>query len=318
MIKDLILNSRDAIEASKDWGFERNNYLNASEADTCLRQLWYAKCSNETPAVQDWGFARRGHSVEQYVVDTLQAAANVEVKYVGNDQISVQDKSRRLSATPDGIIKIGDGPWQGLEIKSIDPRTNTGRLPRSGHITQLRIAMALLTDYELKSGWLIYVDASNYNRIFEFEIKADSSVLDSYANRADRLFSVQSAETLDREGKRTGGCKFCPYTVACGVEGASVRQPTARSNSFVHAATRYAEIMDIEDQLKEEKAGLKEDLLAGVGPAGKAIVNDIEVSVSMAKGRASLDRKAVAAAGIDLSRFEKTGAPTERLNVKRI
>ena len=76
--------------------------------------------------------------------------------------------------------------------------------------------------------------------------------------------------------------------------------------------------MDIEDQLKEEKAGLKEDLLAGVGPAGKAIVNDIEVSVSMAKGRASLDRQAVAAAGIDLSRFEKTGAPTERLNVKRI
>jgi len=318
MIKDIILSSRDALEASKEWGFERGSYLNASEADTCLRQLWYAKCSDEKAASQDWGFARRGHSVEQYIVDSLRSADNVEVKYVGEDQISVQDKARRLSATPDGIIKIGEGPWQGLEIKSIDPRTNTGRLPRAGHLTQLRIAMALLTDYDLKSGWLIYVDASNYNRIFEFEIKADHSILDAYARRADRLFSVQSAETLDREGKRTGGCKFCPYTVACGVEGASVRQPTARSNSFVHAASRYAEIMDLEAELKEEKAGLKEDLLSGVGPAGKAIVNDIEVSVSMAKGRASLDRKAVAAAGIDLSRFEKTGAPTERLNVKRI
>jgi hypothetical protein len=48
------------------------------------------------------------------------------------------------------------------------------------------------------------------------------------------------------------------------------------------------------------------------------IVGNIEVSMSLTKGRASLDRKAVAAAGIDLTPFEKVGAPVERLNVKRV
>jgi len=52
--------------------------------------------------------------------------------------------------------------------------------------------------------------------------------------------------------------------------------------------------------------------------AGHMIVGNIEVSMSLAKGRASLDRKAVAAAGIDLTPFEKIGAPVERLSVKRV
>ena len=55
--------------------------------------------------------------------------------------------------------------------------------------------------------------------------------------------------------------------------------------------------------------------LQSVGPM---IVGNIEVSMSLTKGRASLDRKAVAAAGIDLTPFEKVGAPVERLNVKRV
>ena len=50
----------------------------------------------------------------------------------------------------------------------------------------------------------------------------------------------------------------------------------------------------------------------------KVIVGDVEVSISQTKGRVSLNRKAVAAAGINLSPFETVGAPSERLTVQRI
>ena len=50
----------------------------------------------------------------------------------------------------------------------------------------------------------------------------------------------------------------------------------------------------------------------------KMTAGDIEVSITQSKGRASLNRKAVAAAGIDLSPYETVGAPSERLTVQRI
>ena len=86
------------------------------------------------------------------------------------------------------------------------------------------------------------------------------------------------------------------------------------------AATRYMEIKDTEDALKTEKANLAEIIKNELHSrsVNKGIVGDIEVSLSVSKGRASLDRKAVAAAGIDLSPFEKVGAPSERLTLKRV
>jgi hypothetical protein len=48
------------------------------------------------------------------------------------------------------------------------------------------------------------------------------------------------------------------------------------------------------------------------------MVGNIDVSLTIAKGRASLNRKAVAVAGIDLSPFESIGQPSERLTVKRV
>jgi CRISPR/Cas system-associated exonuclease Cas4 (RecB family) len=322
-VRDAVLRGADIHEARKDWGFDRTTYLNSSEADACIRSIWYSKHRPGEAAAQDWGFARRGHAVERYVIDSLSLLNDVSLDLVGTGQVSLQDEKRRLSATPDGVIRFGDGDWLGLEVKSIDPRTNTGRLPKPAHITQLRIAMALLnqkTDYKLSQGYLLYVDASNFNRMFEFVIDADDSILDVYANKAKRVFSAVSDSVLDREGKRTGECKYCPFTAICGVAAEESRtpRPKSRPGGFDTAVLRYVELQDTEAAIKAEKDSLKEDMKQALQSAGPMIVGNIEVSMSLTKGRASLDRKAVAAAGIDLTPFEKVGAPVERLNVKRV
>ena len=319
-MKNLIMQGRSAIEARHDWGFDRTEFLNSSEAGDCIRKIWYGKHTPEAAEEQDWGFARRGSHGESYVTDSLAANNSVALDMIGDNQLSLQDKKRRLSATPDGVIKIGDGDWEGLEIKTIDPRTNLRNLPKTNHLIQFKIAMALVnqeTDYTVTQGRLLYMDASNFNAIQEFKIGVDDGILDSYAKKAKRVFTAPSADGLDREGKRDGGCKFCSFTEVCGVSAAPRKRVTGGASG---SAVRYVAIKDQIDTLKAEQDSLKEDLKGELALRGtdKLIAGDIEVSISQAKGRASLNRKAVAKAGIDLSPFETVGAPSERLTVQRI
>jgi CRISPR/Cas system-associated exonuclease Cas4 (RecB family) len=318
-MKNLIMQGRSAIEARHDWGFKRTEFLNSSEAGDCIRKIWYGKHTPEAAAEQDWGFARRGSHGESYVTDSLAANNSVRLDMIGDNQRSLQDKKRRLSATPDGVIKIDDGDWEGLEIKTIDPRTNLRNLPKSNHLIQFKIAMALInqeTDYTVAQGRLLYMDASNFNAIQEFKIGVDNGILDSYAKKSKRVFSAASPDSLDREGKRNGGCKFCSFTEVCGVSAAPRKRVTGGASG---SAVRYVAIKDQIDTLKTEQESLKEDLKGELASRGvdRLIAGDIEVSISQAKGRASLNRKAVAAAGIDLSPFETVGAPSERLSVQR-
>ena len=319
-MKNLIMQGRSAIEARHDWGFDRTEFLNSSEAGDCIRKIWYGKHTPEAAEEQDWGFARRGSHGESYVTDSLAANNSVALDMIGDNQLSLQDKKRRLSATPDGVIKIDDGDWEGLEIKTIDPRTNLRNLPKTNHLIQFKIAMALVnqeTDYTVTQGRLLYMDASNFNAIQEFKIGVDDGILDSYAKKAKRVFTAPSADGLDREGKRDGGCKFCSFTEVCGVSAAPRKRVTGGASG---SAVRYVAIKDQMDTLKAEQDNLKEDLKGELALRGtdKLIAGDIEVSISQAKGRASLNRKAVAKAGIDLSPFETVGAPSERLTVQRI
>ena len=321
-MRNLIMQGRSAIEARHDWGFERREFLNSSEAGDCIRKIWYSKHTPEAAAEQDWGYARRGSHGESYVTDSLSANNSVELDMVGDNQRSLQDKKRRLSATPDGVIKIGDGDWEGLEIKTVDPRTNLRNLPKVNHLIQFKIAMALInqeTEYTVKQGRLIYMDASNFNAIQEFKIGADNAILDSYAKKAAKVFATASADSLDREGKRDGGCKFCSFTEVCGVSNAASPRNKSSGGASV-SAVRYVAIRDQIDALQMEQNGLKEDLKGELAMRGTntLIAGDIEVSISQAKGRASLNRQAVAAAGIDLSPYETVGAPSERLTVQRI
>lgn len=326
-IKEAIVRGQGLHRDADKWGYDRAKYLNASEADDCVRKLWYSKHGTEEEP-QEWGFAYRGHYVEKYVVDMIAELNDVQLMFGGGDQRSIQDEKRGLSATPDGELIFGDDPAVGLEVKSIDPRVNVGNLPREGHVTQFRIAMALRNNAlsgtvpPLTTGLLVYVDASNYNSILSFEIEpADEAMLDKYASKSRKIFRTKDVANLDREGKRTGGCKYCPFRGPCGVtleDGVRGRSRVRRGSNLDGAAQEYMAIKDAQDDAKARMEALKEDIKGGLEGRPKVIVGDILVTLQTAKGRETLDKKAVKAAGIDLSPFTKTGAPSERLTLKRI
>ena len=327
-LKEAIMAGRTAIENAEEWAFDRTKFLNASEADYCIRQLWYMKHTPEAAKPQEWGFARRGTHAEKYVIESLLALNSVEMRHAGDEQMSYQ--LGRLSATPDGTFRVNDGPWMGIEVKSMDPRTNRSNLPKAAHVHQLQIAMALYnaendTEYHVTEGVLMYIDASNFDDIVEFPVPLDPAVIDAYSKKADKVFRTKSADALDREGKRErDGCKYCPFTETCGVsveeaEGAGRRRAN-RGSKFDEAAKRYMQIKADEDALELEKKMLAEDIKTELSTrnVSRAVVGDIEVTLSAVAGRTTLDKKAVAKAGIDLSPYEKKGAPSERLLVQPV
>jgi hypothetical protein len=207
-IKEHVMRGRTTIEAAQEWPVDRQKYLNASEAGQCIRRLWYSKHTPEAAEPQEWGYARRGSHGEKYVVESLAVLNDVSVDNTGVGQLSLQDETRLLSATPDGLIAIGSGPWMGLEIKTIDPRTNKSRLPKSDHVLQLKIAMALQNQQraeKLERGLLVYMDASNYDDILTYVIDADdAAVLTEMDKKAHRIFRTKNVDVLDRGGKARG------------------------------------------------------------------------------------------------------------------
>jgi CRISPR/Cas system-associated exonuclease Cas4 (RecB family) len=324
LTEKLIIGS-DTNDAGRFDPRKRNKYLNSSEALSCIRRQWYQKHgAKEEP--QDWGFARRGTHGEKFLVDSL-LAANVPLRYTGKYQLSLQDEKRKISSTPDGVIEYDD-EWIVPEFKTIDPRTNKSNLPRVGHVAQLEIAMEMIDQHIDRpdgvglSGVLIYMDASNYHDLIEVPVPRNRAILDKMARRSSKILRTKDVRNLDREGRRDGGneCKMCPFRETCGVHLEAGQPKRAnRSSNFDVAALRYMELKDLEDAIKTEKAGLSEDIKRGLRQRGtnKAVVGGINVTLSVTKGRASLDRKAVKAAGIDLSPFETTGNPSERLLVDR-
>ena len=285
--KELVIIGSDINDAGKFDQKKRDAHLNASEAMTCIRKQWYQKNGAEqTP--QDWGYARRGTHGEKFLVESL-IAANVPLEYTGRDQLSLQDEKRKISSTPDGVIKYDD-VWVVPEFKTIDPRTNRG----------------------------------NYHDIAEFPVPRNKAILDQMAKRAAKILRTKDVANLDREGKRNGGkeCQtMCSFKGVCGVNEEKVvdRTRANRGSNMDAGAIRYMELKDMEDGIKVEKAAIAEDIKNGLVQrnTNKVMVGNIEVSLAVAKGRASLDKKLVAAAGIDLSPFETIGAPSERLTVKR-
>lgn len=206
---------------------DRNMVMTASEAATCIRKLWYDK--NAEPIVgedgapvqevQRWGFFERGHNVEAWIVQKLNDAGT-PTQFTGEYQVSFMDGL--LSGTPDGVaLFTGEAPRL-LEFKSMDPRTNTRFLPRSVHITQCQVNMGLLRDMlfpDMEGATLLYVNASDYQEMYEFDIDFDPAVYQWAKDRAVELFSAESAEDLSPEGvlkpKATGGCTYCTHTAMC-------------------------------------------------------------------------------------------------------
>ena len=325
-IKNLALQGRATLEAFEEphkFKIDRSKYMNASEADTCIRKQRYMKHAPESGSEQPWGFARRGTHMEKYIIESLRAGS-VSLSFAGDSQESIVDEEARISGTPDGILEFSDG-YYGFEFKSIDPRTNIDRLPRSNHVTQLQICMALINKQMklgIKKGILLYMNASNYDSIHEFVVPADDCIIKMLEPRAAQILDTEDVSTLNREGKTGGGkeCNTCPFKEVCLQGPLNTTNKKVTDEKLSNMVKRMLELKNQEIDIKEEKNGLTEVIKQSVIGRGvqELIVDTAHVVVKAVKGRTTLDRKAVAQAGIDLSAFEKTAAPSERLEIKQI
>ena len=324
MIKDLVLQGAQALDDGEGFGIDRSKYLNASTADSCIRKQWFER---NLPAVeQNWGFARRGKQGELYLVDCL-SASGATLLHCGDDQVSIISEDHRVSATPDGYMST-DAGWVGMEFKTIDPRTNRNYLPRKDHVTQLQTGMEIAhlqgDDFPKPvAGKLLYMDASNYNDILEFDVPRDPDVLDRLAPRAKKMLSAKTVDRLDREGKRDGQCKKyggCPFAEQCGIEieGEATVSRGNRGSSLDAAVQSYVMANADEAAARARKADAAESIKTELKArnARDLIVGNHAVELTPVAGRRSYDWKEMEKAGIDLSPFMSTGKSSERLTVK--
>lgn len=335
-VKELILKGADAVDARSRFDpKERALYMNASEAMTCIRKQWYARHQKDQPE-QDWGFARRGKHGEVYMVEALRAA-NVPMLFTGDDQVGLRSDDRKLSATPDGLIwdMDGDDGWIGVEFKTMDPRTNRQNLPKIEHVTQLQIGMAMfdeareefpeLGEHPIKYGLVIYMDASNFNDVIQHRVGHSPSILDRLEGRAKRMLRARKAASLEAEGRENGGnecrqrCVFkdvCWGDAAAQVQGGEGR--TRSDSALTTLVEQFMVVKSAKDDATTKETKLKEEIKREMKARKKTrvVVGDHVVSLSTTAPAERFDRKAAEAAGLDLSPFVKTGAPSERLVVK--
>lgn len=330
--KETVTRGHDALEAAENkFDYDRNAWGNASELATCIRKQWYKKHQPDAAGRDERGYARRGHVGEAFMVAGLRAA-NVPLLYAGSDQITLQSPTHKVSGTPDGILDV-DNVWHVVDLKTLDPRVNRNRdFPRKHHVEQIKINMALaelLLDLPQGTTWgtglLVYMDASNFDDLVQMEIEAEPDVLEEYAKRTSKILRTKSAGALDREGKAGGGkeCQTaCDFKAVCGVdieEGVTASGRGNKGSALADDANLFVSLKGQAERITESLNGLKESIKAELRKrkVNEIVVDGIEITLSETAGRKSLDQKAAAKAGIDLSPFQKVGASSERLLVQR-
>lgn len=194
---------------------DRSKYMTSSEAHQCSRRIKYRKMS-PAQGFPNWGYAERGNIIEAWAVKMLRASDKVQLDYAGEEQVSFYDQYQ--SGTPDGIISTTSGCIV-LEIKSVDPRTNYGNLPKPEHIAQVQQNMDLVshcTGITVHGGVLLYIDASNLQKTVEFVIEPDSHHQNELQQKSQRIFAAATPADLPNEGMFVnGGCDRCEFSEAC-------------------------------------------------------------------------------------------------------
>lgn len=336
-----------AAAQTKTWGgHDRLSTVGASEVGQCLRKTWFSK--NETAPDPDYvdrfGARLRGDLIEaNYWVPALRAALGPRLLYAGEDQRTLVDGY--LSATPDGLVvgaqrdclaalgveDIGPSTCFVVECKSLDPRADLHGAEKPEHSFQTQAQMGLVrhaTVYKPEVALISYTDASFLDEVSEFAVRWDPKVYAAAKGRATRVMTAGDALVLPPEGKLSGAneCRYCPWSSHCaavtvaGVPAGGVVPPLGENAAGELRALRDAAVAASEaaDAAAAAAAQTKEEIKRFLreqnsrGHKG----DDWSVAWSTVKGRQSVDLEAVAVAGVDLSPFQKTGDPYDRLVVK--
>jgi hypothetical protein len=339
-----------AFEAAdeKEWRYDRNASVGASEAFDCHRKTFFKKWGYEPDDghEQDWGAAKRGDIIENYfAVPATQAILpeGAELLYAGEEQDTL--KSGRLTATPDGLAvglasdalkQLGIDDIESdcvvIEYKSFDPRATVNE-EKAIHSGQTQVQMGLFhekTEYKPEYAVIIYFNASWLSDIRPFVVKRDPKIYQAAKDRAAAVFA-KDPDPMDfvAEGKLSGACSLCEFTEECAyatgeatpkvkknIEDEEIRERLAllAQRQKEHAAVQK----EAEKDKKLVEAEIK-DLLRDNSTKGHT---DDACSISLAwcSGKKSLDMTLLAAdledVGLDIEDYQKEGSGYERLTVK--
>jgi hypothetical protein len=332
MIKEAL--AAYAKASQKPWAHDRAKSIGASEIGQCVRKNWFAKHgSPPDPAYADrWGAKKRGDLIEAFWEKALRKHLGKGVlHYAGQYQRTFIDKESCLSATPDGLIKT-DSECFTVECKSIDPRAKIEEA-KPEHVFQCQVQMGLvrqLTHYQPTHAILCYIDASFLDESREFKIPFDAGVFEEAKRRAAAIYAANSAESLRPEGYIAGGaeCEYCAWRGSCSAMRAG-QVPTRQEpvddvaiGALMRLAGNRARYKANAEALELLAREAEEEIKQVLRDYGTRRVNagGISISWSALKGRPSWDwpalRAAAEEAGLDLSEFETTGEPSDRLQIR--
>jgi hypothetical protein len=335
----------------KEWKYNRDLSLGASEVFACMRKAFFKKFGYEPDDgyEADWGAAKRGDIIENYfAVPAVNAVleGDAELIYAGEEQETL--KVGRLSATPDGLVinadrdalsslPNGEAVMDMLsdcfvtEFKSFDPRSNI-KEAKPLHVGQVQVQLGLiheLTEYRPEYGLVIYFNASFFSDIRIFVVKRDPAIYANAVKRSKIVYATKEPKELMAEGKISGDCTYCEFTQECALaqgELMPAKKQKIADQEVIDRLKLLAERQKALDQMeKDAKADKKiaeeeiKELLRkhdtkGVGEEA------FTISMSWINGKKSLDVLALTAdlidAGLNIEDYQKEGNGYERLMVK--
>ncbi|OLB71106.1 MAG: hypothetical protein AUI16_23790 [Alphaproteobacteria bacterium 13_2_20CM_2_64_7] len=333
---EAILAAHAATEAH---AFEnRGQSVGASEVGQCLRKIYYSKHGAPSSDGIAWGPAARGTLIEDHLlVPAFRAQFGDRFLFAGDEQQTF--RREELSATPDGLLvdlQPDEIAALGLpantttivtEFKTVDPRTRLEQA-KPEHAFQVQAQLGLLrecTNHRPTHALIIYCNASDLS-VREFVVEFDPSVYAAAKQRARKIMSASEAAELAPEGYIAGGreCETCPYATPCGLARTTVpdNDDTALDPVTIAAVAALGkEIIRLDaiadaaaTEVREQKEAMR-NRLRDLG-VRRVKGDGISIHWSQVKGRMTVDVEAMRTAGIDVTKFEKQGAPSDRLTVK--
>lgn len=201
------------VTASEIGGCELRTFFDKEQ----MRENGYSPTEG-TAIFKDWGYAERGHVIEAWAVENIRRANDGKhsILFMGEDQRSFVVGIQ--SATPDGVILLPHNGVITFDIKSIDPRKAVRKLPDKKHIKQVTQAVDLVSqcmDRRPIGSILIYIEASDISKHYEFFIPFDVDLADELYEKANKIANATSAKELQAEGVYTGECGMCPFAARC-------------------------------------------------------------------------------------------------------
>jgi hypothetical protein len=333
---------RHARASASTFAHDRTHTVGASEIGQCARKVYFLKNEGSAEFGRDrdatyedrWGATVPGSIYEEaWWAPAMRAEAERlggVLLYAGADQRTLV--AGFLSATPDGLTVLPSVEFP-LECKTRDPRARRGE-PKPEHVYQVQVQLGLIretTNHRPGHGLLIYTDRSFWDDVEVFRIDFDPGVYERAKARARQIMTAEHPFDLKAEGIIAGGkeCEYCPFQGACGrVRAAAVPDASSPALIGVQAeeigalaarAREAAEAAEAAEQDKREAEDQIKRILRELNTR-KVASGGYSVSWSSVAGRESWDhkglREAAEAAGVDLSRFKRTGEPSDRLVIQ--